>query len=1085
MALRVASWNVGGLKRRCKNSEFRQFSRDFDIIALQETLVHRSTRQVSVPGFQLFKSDALKPLKGRPVGGLAFLVSFAVLNSFSVEVESFEECPVECLVLRFTRLASAQVSLPSCFFVVNFYVPPLPLTFDYMRIFSFLETEIQSRFLLDPVLIVGDFNGHSRARSFRNFCNELCSVGFRFFPDLCSQVPTFISHKGSSVIDFIFARGFTWCNEACTIHPFDAFGHRIICCQFAFPALSVFPLASRMSFRKHVGSAVPVDTFVSFSKTNEWFGPLEMLRCGVNAVFVRLMALILNFVYEVRPPAASVEPWARFLSFAELRELRTLKDKVTHLKISFRVGSDSTPLRTAHLDYSTRFSFLRQVALGRLTDATHKAGDDPGALWKTIRNFRLDPTAAQGLPVDALCIHFLQLFNRPSDVISLPFMYAFVPEAPDLDPRFTSEELARAFSELNQNVAPGPSGTGNDVVLFLRNVPGFQRVLLDLYNACLIGGSLPAAWKKCEMFLLYKGKGDPLVPSSYRAIALLDCFLKLYERLLFHRLNTWSRKLDVVPPSQFGFRPRSGTLDAVFVFARLIERFVFRKNGVLFAALIDFKSAFPSIDRSLLFQKLAKLGISSRFGFALHSLFEENTFVLRFDTGVTEEFKVNSGLREGSVLSPLLFSIFISDMEGSVLRPFNPAVNYQFRDFCVAGVPFPSLMYADDLIILARSRLCLKERLKRLEVYVSKNKLTVNVSKCEIVCFGFSGKCRFSFLGENVPVHDNCKYLGILFSRETGIKAHLSSLPAKFASSVVPFFALMRRLQVSNLVLLARLKTSLLLSCLYGVEFAVDRNLPEVLSASFRKGLRSYIGVPNRVSNDLLFLLFPGFSFGNFILSRKLGFLRRSLRPSDTLAAVWFLEDRLVDFPSGVGFSSDLRDLLSYFGLPELVNCDEKSTVNWALREAHETEVLLAWERMRVAKSTSFLCTVFPDPVVFFQAATAASSINLAMLRIFLVMWTGSVFIHLFGAHQRSCPICREPLISKHFFGCDFDVCRHLQLIVWARNGLFSDLIRFTSASYFSFLARVKPTVLSEEEALLLDLCDSPNDLAMLCGNEQ
>jgi hypothetical protein len=155
-----------------------------------------------------------------------------------------------------------------------------------------------------------------------------------------------------------------------------------------------------------------------------------------------------------------------------------------------------------------------------------------------------------------------------------------------------------------------------------------------------------------------------------------------------------------------------------------VERFVFQRKCVLFAALIDFKSAFPSVDRSLLFKKLAKLGISSRFGFALHSLFDRNTFMLRFEGGVTEEFRVNTGLREGSVLSPLLFSIFIADMEESVLRPFQSSVDFQFRDFIVAGVPFPGLLYADDLIILARSRLCLKTRLKYLERYVVLNKLT-------------------------------------------------------------------------------------------------------------------------------------------------------------------------------------------------------------------------------------------------------------------------------------------------------------------------------------------------------------------------
>jgi hypothetical protein len=431
------------------------------------------------------------------------------------------------------------------------------------------------------------------------------------------------------------------------------------------------------------------------------------------------------------------------------------------------------------------------------------------------------------------------------------------------------------------------------------------------------------------------------------------------------------------------------------------------------------------------------------------------------------------------VLSPLLFSIFISDMDASVLRPLSPGVNFQFSNFCVAGVPFPGLLYADGLIILARSRLCLKTRLKFLEKYVGVNRLTVNVSKCKVVCFGSKDRCRFSFLGEQLPVRDSCKYLGVTFSREAGIAAHLEAFPVKFATSVTPFFSLLRRLQVSNLGLVARLKVSLLLPTLYGIEFASKRDLSAQLDLSFRKGFCSFLGVPPRVSNDVLFLLFPSFSFSNFILSRKLGFLRRSLCLSDMLAAVWFLEDRLADFPSGVGFSSELKALLDAFGFPELINCDEKFVVNRALQESHEKDVLLAWERMKAAKSTSFLCSVFSDGVNFYQAALAASSVNLSTLRIYILMWTGSVHIHLFGAHQRTCPFCGNALDTRHFFGCNLEVGQHL--IVWARNGKFSDLIQFTSSAYFHFVFCVKPVVLTEEESLLWDLGSSKEMFDSLC----
>ncbi len=206
------------------------------------------------------------------------------------------------------------------------------------------------------------------------------------------------------------------------------------------------------------------------------------------------------------------------------------------------------------------------------------------------------------------------------------------------------------------------------------------------------------------------------------------------------------------------------------------------------------------------------------------------------------------------------------------------------------------------------------------------------------------------------------------------------------------------------------------------------------------------------------------------MLKHKLGFLRRTLTPSDTLASVLFLEDWVVDFPAGFGFSNNLLSLLMVYGLPELAYCDSKSDVARALELVSTKESILSWERMSTAKSTKFLCSVFVGPSQFFDAALFASSINLTALRIFLLMWTGSVSIHLFGSHERLCRFCSKPLDSRHYLGCSFHTCLFLQLIVMARNSRFEELVRFTSQCDFSFMLQSKPLSLTEE-LLLFDMC--------------
>ncbi len=184
---------------------------------------------------------------------------------------------------------------------------------------------------------------------------------------------------------------------------------------------------------------------------------------------------------------------------------------------------------------------------------------------------------------------------------------------------------------------------------------------------------------------------------------------------------------------------------------------------------------------------------------------------------------------------------------------------------------------------------------------------------------------------------------------------------------------------------------------------------------------------------------------------------------------------QLTDYPAGIGFSSDLISLLSAFGLPELINYDDKVTISRALEQELVKDAILSWERMKMAKSTWFLCSVFSSPSNFYEAALFASSINCSALSIFLLTWTGSVSIHLFGLHVCLCSSCSQPLDLRHYFGCHLDVSQHLQLIVWARNHCFSDLFCFTARSFFLFSVRSKPCILTEEEHFIYEAVDSPD----------
>ena len=109
--------------------------------------------------------------------------------------------------------------------------------------------------------------------------------------------------------------------------------------------------------------------------------------------------------------------------------------------------------------------------------------------------------------------------------------------------------------ENNQSSAPGPDGVDFKLMSTIFQGPRLLQILTVLMNSCMEKARIPTSWAVSEMIVLYKGKGCPSDPDSYRGICLQSCFTKLFERLLLLRLNSWMEdKVDtMLGPDQFGF----------------------------------------------------------------------------------------------------------------------------------------------------------------------------------------------------------------------------------------------------------------------------------------------------------------------------------------------------------------------------------------------------------------------------------------------------------------------------------------------------------------------------------------------------
>jgi hypothetical protein len=450
----------------------------------------------------------------------------------------------------------------------------------------------------------------------------------------------------------------------------------------------------------------------------------------------------------------------------------------------------------------------------------------------------------------------------------------------------------------------------------------------------------------------------------------------------------------------------------------LLTKYVLVRGSSMFVALIDFQKAFPSVNRALLIAKLESLGVSARFQRCLVSIFADNTFAVRSGDKVTREFPVITGLREGSVLSPLLFVIFVSDMCSQVISPFG---NHEYwrRDPSLNRVPIPGLMYADDLVLFCLSADLLRERLRRLSIYADRNQLTVNVLKCEVVVFGGGhSSVTFRYKKKVIPLRRSCKYLGVWLDGDMSGRSLADAVHQKFVAGVPVFFSLCRRLRLGRIDLVSRLANAMVFSLLYGGEFLGRLDVVRKCEAAWWRGVQGFYGLPPGVSSVFIRLLFPRVSLINRVTAAKFGLLFRGSQPLSTLFPEAIVCDRGVLFSNHCkGFSQILKEWCEQLGFMDFFFPSERSEIRSMLQASLSTKLDEDWSQFVSMPSTAFAATLLSDRQSLYSLVLFASRYSSLGVRAVVLALSGT--LSLSYCKSRLCPHCGIKFSCEHFMCCE------------------------------------------------------------------
>ena len=163
--------------------------------------------------------------------------------------------------------------------------------------------------------------------------------------------------------------------------------------------------------------------------------------------------------------------------------------------------------------------------------------------------------------------------------------------------------------------------------------------------------------------LLKKRNLDPKCKNNYRPIALATVISKLYEKMLLSRYSKYLKTKD----NQFGFKKATGCELCVFTLRQVISHYTTERTP-LYICYLDASKAFDNVDFSLLLNKIKDRGIPQLVVEFFRYWFHNQQFQIKWGLLISALFSIEKGVRQGGILSPLFFAVYLDEMSAKLKR---------------------------------------------------------------------------------------------------------------------------------------------------------------------------------------------------------------------------------------------------------------------------------------------------------------------------------------------------------------------------------------------------------------------------------
>ena len=383
--------------------------------------------------------------------------------------------------------------------------------------------------------------------------------------------------------------------------------------------------------------------------------------------------------------------------------------------------------------------------------------------------------------------------------------------APLLDEyRFDAELVENVINDMKRGKAPDLDGLSIEHLINCH--PILPCILARFFNLIIRSGYVPTQFGLSYTVPLLKGslnsRSKNLTCDDFRGISISPVLSKIFEHCILNRFRSFFHTSD----QQFGFKKTVGCSHAIYIVRSVVDYYVSNGSTVNLCAL-DVSKAFDKMNHCGVFVKLMKRGLPVNLLSVLEDWFSKCFTCVKWNTVHSDMFKLNCGVRQGGVLSPYLFSVYIDDIIETVAKQ---QIGCVYRSFVVSII-----LYADDILLLAPSIDSLQKLVNLCQLELSSLDLAINVKKSVCIRIGprFNAPCYSitTIDGAILQWVDTVRYLGVYIVRSRTFKCCLNNAKQSFYRAFNSIYGKVGR-SASEEVTLSLIKAKCIPCLIYGLD---------------------------------------------------------------------------------------------------------------------------------------------------------------------------------------------------------------------------------------------------------------------------